>query len=65
MSGICGIIHIDGERVDRCDLDRMAQASAVRGVDLADYDLNGAVGFVALRRKKRLRLCVWSCAVGA
>jgi asparagine synthase (glutamine-hydrolysing) len=48
MSGVCGIIHFDGELVDAKHLMGMAQAAAYRGPDGIAYLVEGNVGFCNL-----------------
>jgi asparagine synthase (glutamine-hydrolysing) len=45
MSGICGIVHIDGAPVDRQLLQQMTAFMTFRGPDAQDTWANGAVGF--------------------
>lgn len=44
MSGICGIIRLDGGPVSRAELERMALRAACRGRDGIDYHCEGPVG---------------------
>ena len=44
MSGIVGIINLDGAPVDRALLEHMTQAMAFRGPDAQDVWLDGSVG---------------------
>ena len=48
MSGICGIVHFDGEPVDPAQLEKMAQAMAYRGPDGIRYWVQGNVGMAHL-----------------
>ncbi|GGX80275.1 asparagine synthetase B [Litchfieldella qijiaojingensis] len=48
MSGVCGIIHLDGEPVDRGVLERMANQAAYRGPGGVHYHCEGAVGIACL-----------------
>ena len=44
MSGICGIVNLDGAPVDRAMLGRMTDAMACRGPDGAGHWADGSVG---------------------
>jgi len=48
MSGICGIINLDGKPVERGELERMAKRAAHRGRDGIHYHLEGGVGIACL-----------------
>ena len=48
MSGICGIVHFDGEPVDPAQLEKMAQAMAHRGPDGIRYWVQGNMGMAHL-----------------
>ncbi|TVR35626.1 MAG: asparagine synthetase B [Spirochaetaceae bacterium] len=48
VSGICGIVNLDGAPVDRPELERMAQRAAYRGRDGIRYQVDGAVGMAHL-----------------
>ena len=48
MSGICGIVNLDGAPVDPEVLRRMAEAAANRGPDGVGYWIQGHVGFAHL-----------------
>jgi asparagine synthase (glutamine-hydrolysing) len=48
MSGICGIVNLDGRPVDRELLKKMAQASAYRGPHGITYWIDGHVGLAHL-----------------
>jgi asparagine synthase (glutamine-hydrolysing) len=48
MSGVCGIVNLDGAPVDPELLRKMAEASAYRGLDGIDYWIDGNVGFAHL-----------------
>ena len=45
MSGIVGIVHFDGERVDRHLLGQMTAFMASRGPDAQEIWIDGHVGF--------------------
>lgn len=48
MSGICGIIHLDGRPVDRIQLEQMARRAAYRGPSGVEFHLDGPVGLASL-----------------
>ncbi|WP_234281133.1 asparagine synthetase B family protein [Halomonas alkalisoli] len=48
MSGICGIIHLDGKPVERVELERMAERAAYRGPNGIEFYLDGPVGLAGL-----------------
>lgn len=48
MSGICGIINLDGKPVERGELERMASRAAHRGRDGIHYHLEAGVGIACL-----------------
>lgn len=48
MSGICGIIRLDGGSVNRAELERMANRAAHRGPDGIHIHCEGPVGFASL-----------------
>lgn len=48
MSGICGIIHLDGTPVERDHLERMAKPAAYRGPNGIHYHLDGPLGLACL-----------------
>ncbi len=48
MSGICGIIRLDGVPVDRAELESMTSRAAYRGVDGIEYHCEGPVGIACL-----------------
>ncbi|AMD00354.1 asparagine synthetase B family protein [Halomonas chromatireducens] len=48
MSGICGIIHLNGRPVERNQLEQMAKRAAYRGPNGIDYHLVGPVGLACL-----------------
>jgi asparagine synthase (glutamine-hydrolysing) len=48
MSGICGVINLDGAPVEPAVLEKMAQAAAHRGPDGIHYHTEGAVGLAHL-----------------
>jgi asparagine synthase (glutamine-hydrolysing) len=48
VSGICGIINLDGAPVDSGLLHRMAEAAAYRGPDGIRYHVDGHIGFAHL-----------------
>ena len=48
VSGICGIIHLDGRPVPRAELERMAVRAAYRGPNGIEYHIDGPVGIACL-----------------
>jgi asparagine synthase (glutamine-hydrolysing) len=48
MSGICGVVNLDGAPVEPAVLEKMAQAAAHRGPDGIHYHTEGAVGLAHL-----------------
>lgn len=48
MSGIAGIVNLDGAPVDPDLLRSMAEASAFRGPDGIRYQIDGNIGFAYL-----------------
>ncbi|MFQ3788170.1 asparagine synthetase B family protein [Halomonas sp. A29] len=48
MSGICGIINLDGVLVRRAELELMANKAACRGLDGIAYHCDGPVGIACL-----------------
>ncbi|WP_445157924.1 asparagine synthetase B family protein [Halomonas sp. E14] len=48
MSGICGIIQLDGKPVEREELDRMVERAAYRGPDGIERYLDGPLGLACL-----------------
>jgi asparagine synthase (glutamine-hydrolysing) len=48
MSGICGVINLDGAPVEPRVLKKMARAAAHRGPDGVSYHTEGAIGLAHL-----------------
>lgn len=48
MSGVCGIIRLDGRSVNRAELERMANRAAHRGPNGIHYHCEGPIGLACL-----------------
>lgn len=59
MSGIAGIIHWNGEPVERSDLDRMAGLMKHRGPDGIELDVSGPVGLAHAKMALRHEELKW------